>query len=69
MSEVNPIDKNQPNYNVVRKICLSYEVYSSQLLICISSMGRLQKEMINAVASLVFVIKGMLKSTAARRIL
>ena len=46
-----------------------FYLYSSQLLISISSSVILQNEIINADASLVFVISGILKSTAARLIL
>ena len=45
-----------------------YYLYSSQLLIAISSSVSLQKAIIKALATLEFVRSGILKSTALRRI-
>lgn len=50
-------------------VCQRQGQYSSQLLISISSMGIEVKALIYAEARRAFVINGMFRSTAARRIL
>lgn len=49
--------------------CTDYYLYSSQLLISMSSMLIVQKAWMKALARRAFVINGMFRSMAARRIL